>query len=585
MAAAAPAAASEDGRLLRPGAAMDPQSLEGVKVETESGELSRLRAELAGALAEMETMKAVAEVSESTKAEAVAAVQRQCQEEVASLQAILKDSISSYEAQITSLKQERQQQQQDSEEKERELGQLKQLLARAHPLDSLEKQMEKAHEDSEKLREIVLPMEQEIEELKAKLLKAEELIQEIQRRPRHPPSLHGSTELLPLSRNPSPPLEPLEEPSGDGGPAAEAFAHNCDDSASISSFSLGGAGSSASLPRSRQGLSPEQEETASLVSTGTLVPEGIYLPPPGYQLVPDNQWEQLQAEGRQLQKDLESVSRERDELQEGLRRSTEDCAKQMQVLLAQVQNSEQLLRTLQGTVSQAQERVQLQMAELATSHKCLHQEVKRLNEENQGLRAEHLPSSAPQSLEQLEGEDESLPSSVQELQQLLHRTRQEARARLQAREHEAERLRIEIVTLREALEEETAARASLEGQLRVQREETEVLEASLCSLRTEMDRIQQEQSQAQRQEGLLQQPGSGRTEEAQLKDLLSEQRAKVLRLQAELETSEQVQRDFVRLSQALQVRLERIRQAGTLEQVRCILDEGSLKDVRDIKDT
>lgn len=102
--------------------------------------------------------------------------------------------------------------------------------------------------------------------------------------------------MLPLSRNPSPPLEPLEEPSGDGGPAAEAFAHNCDDSASISSFSLGGAGSSASLPRNRQGLSPEQEETASLVSTGTLVPEGIYLPPPGYQLVPDNQWEQLQVE-------------------------------------------------------------------------------------------------------------------------------------------------------------------------------------------------------------------------------------------------------------------------------------------------
>lgn len=59
-------------------------------METESGELGRLRAELAGALAEMETMKAVAEVSESTKAEAVAAVQRQCQEEVASLQAILK---------------------------------------------------------------------------------------------------------------------------------------------------------------------------------------------------------------------------------------------------------------------------------------------------------------------------------------------------------------------------------------------------------------------------------------------------------------------------------------------------------------
>ncbi|NP_001127288.1 rab GTPase-binding effector protein 2 isoform X1 [Pongo pygmaeus] len=569
MAAAAPVAADDDERRRRPGAALeDSRPQEGANGEAELGELSRLRAELAGALAEMETMKAVAEVSESTKAEAVAAVQRQCQEEVASLQAILKDSISSYEAQITALKQERQQQQQDCEEKERELGRLKQLLSRAHPLDSLEKQMEKAHEDSEKLREIVLPMEKEIEELKAKLLRAEELIQEIQRRPQHVPSLHGSTELLPLSRDPSPPLEPLEELSGDGGPAAEAFAHNCDDSASISSFSLGGGvGSSSSLPRSRQGLSPEQEETASLVSTGTLVPEGIYLPPPGYQLVPDTQWEQLQMEGRQLQKDLESVSRERDELQEGLRRSNEDCAKQMQVLLAQVQNAEQLLRTLQGTVSQAQERVQLQMAELVTTHKCLHHEVKRLNEENQGLRAEQLPSSAPQGPQQEQGEEESLPSSVPELQQLLCRTRQEARAQLQAQEHGAERLRIEIVTLREALEEETAARASLEGQLRVQREETEVLEASLCSLRTEMERVQQEQSKPQ------------------LPDLLSEQRAKVLRLQAELETSEQVQRDFVRLSQALQVRLERIRQAETLEQVHSIMDEAPLTDVRDIKDT
>ncbi|XP_073915327.1 rab GTPase-binding effector protein 2 isoform X3 [Castor canadensis] len=451
MAAAAPAAPGEDRRLQRPGAALDPQPPEGAKVEAESDELCRLRTELAGALAEMETMKAVAEVSESTKAEAVAAVQRQCQEEVASLQTILKDSISSYEAQITALKQERQQQQQDFEEKERELGHLKQLLARAHPLDSLEKQMEKAHEDSEKLREIVLPMEQEIQELKAKLLRAEELIQEIQ--------------------------------------------------------------------------------------------------------------------GRQLQKDLENVSRERDELQEGLRRSNEDCAKQMQVLLAQVQNSEQLLRTLQGTVSQAQERVQLQMAELASSHKCLRREVKRLNEENQDLRAEQLPSATPQGSEQYQGKEETLPGSVQELQQLVRRTRQEARARQQTQEHEAERLRIEVVTLRDALEEETASRASLEGQLRMQREETEVFQASLCSLRTEVERLQEEHGKAQ------------------LTDLLSEQRAKALRLQAELETSEHVQRDFVRLSQALQVRLERIRQAETLEQVHSIMDEAPLRDVRDIKDT
>ncbi|XP_044512750.1 rab GTPase-binding effector protein 2 isoform X3 [Gracilinanus agilis] len=576
-AAAATANAGEDGQ--RQPLAEPTLTMRGNSLEAEAGELGRLKAQLGAALAEMENMKAVAEVSESTKAEAVAEVQRQCREEVASLQTILKDSISSYEARISSLEQERKQQQQDQEAREREMARLKQLLSRSHPLDSLEKQMEKAHEDSEKLREIVLPMEQEIAELKGKLLRAEELIQEIQGsqgRPHPQHSLHGSTELLSLPRNPSPPLEPPEDLSVDGGAAAEVFARNCDDSASISSFSLGGAGNSASLPRGRRGMSPEQEETASLVSTGTLVPEGIYLPPPGYQLVPEQQWEQLQLEGRQqqeslqqLQRQLDSAGHERDELQEALKRSSEDCAKQVQVLLAQVQNSEKLLQTLQGTVSQAQERAQQQMAELAASHKRVCYEIKRLNEENQGLRCQQPSSvgSRVQEQEQVEEEELLLPTSPLELQQLIRSIRQEARECRRAQEHEAERLRIEIVTLREALEEETASRAGLERELRLQREETEVSEASLCSLRTEMERIQQERSKAQ------------------LTGLLSEQRAKVLRLQAELETSEQVQRDFVRLSQALQVRLERIRQAETLDQVRNIVDETPLRDVKDIKDT
>ncbi|XP_072454476.1 rab GTPase-binding effector protein 2 isoform X2 [Notamacropus eugenii] len=599
-AANATATAGEDGQRQPP--AEPTPTMKGESLEAETGELGRLKAQLGAALAEMENMKAVAEVSESTKAEAVAEVQRQCREEVASLQTILKDSISSYEARISSLEQERKQQLQDQEARERELSRLKQLLSRSHPLDSLEKQMEKAHEDSEKLREIVLPMEQEIAELKGKLLRAEELIQEIQGGQAHPHpqhSLHGSTELLPLPRNPSPPLEPPEDLNVDGGAAAEVFARNCDDSASISSFSLGGAGNSASLPRGRRGMSPEQEETASLVSTGTLVPEGIYLPPPGYQLVSDHQWEQLQLEGRQqqeslqqLQKQLENAGRERDELQEALKRSSEDCAKQVQVLLAQVQNSEQLLQTLQGTVSQAQERAQQQMAELAASHKRVCYEIKQLNEEKQGLRCRQPLSLGPQAQEQEQGAEEELPLpvSVLELQQLVRSTRQEARECQRAQEHEAERLRIEIVTLREALEEETASRAGLERELRVQREETEVLEASLCSLRTEMERIQREQSKSEQQlQASQRQPApialSWTEEKAQLSNLLSEQRAKVLRLQAELETSEQVQRDFVRLSQALQVRLERIRQAETLDQVRNIVDETPLRDVKDIKDT
>ncbi|CAM4315874.1 unnamed protein product [Lepidochelys olivacea] len=138
------------------------------------GRIQALRAELAAALAEVETLRAVATVSEGTKQEAVATVRRHCQEEVASLQAILKDTISSYEARLAALQQE---QHGGGSWGGRELSCLQQQRAQGNPLDSLERQMEKAQEDSEQLRSIVLPMEEEIAQLKSKLSRAEGLIQ------------------------------------------------------------------------------------------------------------------------------------------------------------------------------------------------------------------------------------------------------------------------------------------------------------------------------------------------------------------------------------------------------------------------
>ncbi|XP_072340133.1 rab GTPase-binding effector protein 2-like [Scyliorhinus torazame] len=65
---------------------------------------------------------------------------------------------------------------------------------------------------------------------------------------------------------------------------------------------------------------------------------------------------------------------------------------------------------------------------------------------------------------------------------------------------------------------------------------------------------------------------------------LREEKAKGQRLQVELDTSEQVQRDFVKLSQALQVRLEQIRQADSIETIQHILDSVSnLKDASQLQ--
>lgn len=77
---------------------------------------------------------------------------------------------------------------------------------------------------------------------------------------------------------------------GEGVPlTAEGYfsLRHCD-SASLSSFSL----DTPSLPRKLHA----QEDTDSLVSTGTLVPEAIYLPPAGHRLVTHGDWDALNAQ-------------------------------------------------------------------------------------------------------------------------------------------------------------------------------------------------------------------------------------------------------------------------------------------------
>ncbi|MED6252054.1 Rab GTPase-binding effector protein 1, partial [Ataeniobius toweri] len=152
-----------------------------VALENSQSELSSLQAQLAQAQAEIETIKAVATVSENTKQEAIDQVRSQWQEEVASLQAIMKDTVCEYEVQFHQrLEQERAQWNQYREAMERELGDLRRHLTEVQEEENLEVEMKKAQEDAEKLRSVVMPMEQEITVLKAKLSTAEERVKELE---------------------------------------------------------------------------------------------------------------------------------------------------------------------------------------------------------------------------------------------------------------------------------------------------------------------------------------------------------------------------------------------------------------------
>ncbi|XP_029997320.1 rab GTPase-binding effector protein 2 [Sphaeramia orbicularis] len=319
--------------------------------------------------------------------------------------------------------------------------------------------------------------------------------------------------------------------------AAEGFfsLRQCD-SASLSSFSL----DTPSLPRKPH----SQDDTDSLVSTGTLVPEAIYLPPAGHRLVTHNDWDALNAQVSELRGEVSRLQSEKEDLERELDTQTNQTHKQVSMLQSQVQTSESLLQDLQKSLSQSQNAVQSRLAELSLSQRKMCSELSR-------LKGEEVEDEGPES---------SFPATLQGA-------------------HCEERLRIEIVNLREQLDTRT--------------EENEVLEVSLSSLKTETERIQAQKDQVQAEllacrtelealrVALSHVQSNNKTlsnDKAALQQQCLELRSQVISLRSQVDTSQTVQRDFVQLSQSLQVKLELIRQAESLEQVRRILEEGVSED-------
>ncbi|XP_076153739.1 rab GTPase-binding effector protein 2 isoform X1 [Alosa pseudoharengus] len=306
------------------------------------------------------------------------------------------------------------------------------------------------------------------------------------------------------------------------------------DASSLVSFSM----DTPSLPRR-----PPQDDTASIVSTGTLVPEAIYLPPPGHRLITHSDWDALHAQVAELQGELTQLREQRIELERELDTQTTETQKQVSVLQSQVQTSEALLQELQQSFSQSQSAVQSRLAELSVSQRRVCSELSRLKGEE------------PEEEGAAEMNTNFSSSSMQG-------------------SHSEERLRIEIVNLKEQLETRT--------------EESEVLEVRLSSLKTETDRIQTQKEklecelQACRTElqglrvALAHLQGDKKSlqnDKESLQQQCLEFRSQVISLRTQMDTSQTVQMDFVQLSQSLQVKLELIRQAQTLDQVKAILGE------------
>uniref|UniRef100_A0A8P4KR78 Rab GTPase-binding effector protein 2 n=1 Tax=Dicentrarchus labrax TaxID=13489 RepID=A0A8P4KR78_DICLA len=302
----------------------------------------------------------------------------------------------------------------------------------------------------------------------------------------------------------------LEAAEGEGTAlTAEGYfsLRHCD-SASLSSFSL----DTPSLPRKLHA----QDDTDSLVSTGTLVPEAIYLPPAGHRLVTHSDWDALNAQNFTLL-----------------------ClCVQVSMLQSQVHTSEALLQDLQKSFSQSQNAVQSRLAELSFSQRKMCSELSR-------LKGEEVEDEGPES-------SSSFPPTLQGA-------------------HCEERLRIEIVNLREQLDtrtEENVQLSSLKTETERIQAQKDQLQAELLACRTELEALRVALSHVQSTNKALS------SDKAALQQQCLELRSQVISLRSQVDTSQTVQMDFVQLSQSLQVKLELIRQAESFEQVKEILEEG-----------
>ncbi|XP_015263529.1 PREDICTED: rab GTPase-binding effector protein 1 [Gekko japonicus] len=384
-------------------------------------------------------------------------------------------------------------------------------------------------------------------------------------------------------------------------------------------------------------MTPEQEETASLLSSITQSVESTYVSPSGYRLVSETEWNLLQKEvqnagnklgrrcdmcsnyekqlqGIQIQEaemrdqvkklqmmlrqandQLEKTLREKQELEERMKQSTEESESQISSLIVRAQESETLLDELQQAFSQAKRDVQDQMAVLMQSRERVSEELVRLQKDNESLQGKHRLHVSLQ-----QAEDFTPPESSEELRELVLKYREDIISVRTAAEHLEEKLKAEILFLKEQIQAEQCFKENIEETLQLEIENCKEEIAAASSLKAELERIKAEKEQLEstlqektqqleslqeRRNQLEEQLKKEIAAKANLEQLMFEDKSKAQRLQTELDVSEQVQRDFVKLSQTLQVQLERIRQADSLERIRAILNDTKLTDINQLPET
>lgn len=289
---------------------------------------------------------------------------------------------------------------------------------------------------------------------------------------------------------------------------------------------------------------------------------------------------ELDRHAKELGTARQDLAHERDhrqQLEQRFADSATDVQHQVSELQARLSAAEASLVEAQRAHAEVAQQAHEELGRLQAQLVALRDESHRLAQENQQLLGRYVakarqlqdqPINLPDSLEELRFQCLQLQEDLIKVQldketleenlrgQILF-LRDQASSELNCKQQIERTLTHEADQLRRQLDQLTGVREQLEREQRVREEKEKSLracEARLAQLTSQLD---------ERVASLQRSHDQVTTIKEKLEDEVQRLRGRVQTLQAELDNSEAVQRDFVKLSQSLQVELEKIRQSDS----------------------
>uniref|UniRef100_A0A336M6G7 CSON012832 protein n=1 Tax=Culicoides sonorensis TaxID=179676 RepID=A0A336M6G7_CULSO len=395
--------------------------------------------------------------------------------------------------------------------------------------DNLEDSMRKAQEDAEMLRSLVIPLEEEIKHLKEKLRDAHDQIEKQCAGKSKPASESALVGLLNETRSASP--NPQDQAS------------------SLSTTTTSAIKKSASFvcemcQNYETKLVQCQEEAKKSSQMNS----------------------ELTKELSELKEDLEKEIALRLDLDKQCQEKREQHKDEVESLTTQVKKTEDLFHQLIKTYNEMKESTNQEMLKLTAEREKIYHHLENLQKDNDFLSGKYLTHS-----QELKDEEIDLPQNIDELNELVLKLHEDlivaksateyAEAKYMTYQDEATLLRDQFV-MKER--EKQAMQRDLQNRIQTIEEQltsAEEYQKQLLHEKSELERKELEHKK-QVSESQMQIIELSEAKE-KLEKISQEYRTKASVLQQELANNEAVQKDFVKLSQSLQMQLEKFRSENT----------------------